>query len=129
MVCLVKPQFEAGREHVGKKGVVKEPSVHRNVLKKIVDLAALTGFLVIGLTFSPIRGAEGNTEYLICLEKAESAAEHALPASEQEVEKRLADLLASKEGPSCRPKMLALIGQTVEAAGRTLRRANVGEPI
>ena len=126
MVCLVKPQFEAGRENVGKKGVVKEPSVHRRVLEKIVCLAELTGFSVIGLTFSPIRGPEGNIEYLLCLGKAEPA-EKPLPTSAQEAEERLA--AAAKDGLSCRMDMKALIGRTVETAHGTLRQMGAGEPI
>ena len=70
-VCLIKPQFEAGREHVGKKGVVRDPAVHCQVVEKIVDLALEVGFSVRGLTFSPVKGPEGNIEYLIWLEQAE----------------------------------------------------------
>jgi len=63
-VCLVKPQFEAGRELVGKKGVVRDPAVHLQVLERFLDHAAQADFTVRGLTFSPIRGPEGNIEYL-----------------------------------------------------------------
>ncbi|WP_294854089.1 TlyA family RNA methyltransferase [uncultured Oscillibacter sp.] len=63
-VCLVKPQFEAGREKVGKKGVVRDPEVHREVLEHFLDHAKESGFTVAGLTYSPIRGPEGNIEYL-----------------------------------------------------------------
>ena len=63
-VCLVKPQFEAGRELVGKKGVVRDPAVHLMVLERFLDHAAQSDFTVKGLTFSPIRGPEGNIEYL-----------------------------------------------------------------
>ena len=63
-VCLVKPQFEAGRELVGKKGVVRDPAVHLLVLEQFLGHAADAGFAVKGLTFSPIRGPEGNIEYL-----------------------------------------------------------------
>lgn len=63
-VCLVKPQFEAGREKVGKKGVVRDPAVHLEVLEHFLEHAAQSGFSVKGLTFSPIRGPEGNIEYL-----------------------------------------------------------------
>lgn len=63
-VCLVKPQFEAGRELVGKKGVVRDPAVHLMVLEQFLVHAAQSGFTVKGLTFSPIRGPEGNIEYL-----------------------------------------------------------------
>lgn len=64
LVCLVKPQFEAGREKVGKKGVVRDPAVHREVLEQFLENAAEAGFTVLGMDFSPIRGPEGNIEYL-----------------------------------------------------------------
>ena len=67
--CLVKPQFEAGREKVGKKGVVRDPAVHLEVLENFLIHAKESGFTVLGLTFSPIRGPEGNIEYLGYLEK------------------------------------------------------------
>lgn len=67
--CLVKPQFEAGREKVGKKGVVRDPAVHLEVLEHFLDHARDAGFAVLGLTYSPIRGPEGNIEYLGYLEK------------------------------------------------------------
>lgn len=63
-VCLVKPQFEAGREKVGKKGVVRDPSVHREVLEGFLAHAKENDFTVLGMTYSPIRGPEGNIEYL-----------------------------------------------------------------
>lgn len=64
VVCLVKPQFEAGREKVGKKGVVRDPAVHLEVLEQFLHHAKENHFTVLGLTFSPIRGPEGNIEYL-----------------------------------------------------------------
>lgn len=69
-VCLIKPQFEAGREKVGKKGVVRDPAVHEQVIIKIQHLALESGFSVCGLDHSPIKGPEGNIEYLIYLEKS-----------------------------------------------------------
>lgn len=69
VVCLIKPQFEAGREKVGKKGVVRDPAVHLEVLENFLDHAKESGFTVLDLTFSPIRGPEGNIEYLGYLEK------------------------------------------------------------
>lgn len=69
VACLVKPQFEAGREKVGKKGVVRDPAVHLEVLEHFLDHAKEAGFAVLGLTYSPIRGPEGNIEYLGYLEK------------------------------------------------------------
>ena len=70
-VCLIKPQFEAGKENVGKKGVVREKSVHIDVINKILDLSIKDGFSVLGLDFSPVKGPEGNIEYLCYLEKTE----------------------------------------------------------
>lgn len=64
VACLVKPQFEAGREKVGKKGVVRDPAVHLEVLEHFLEHAAQANFYVAGLTYSPIRGPEGNIEYL-----------------------------------------------------------------
>lgn len=69
MVALIKPQFEAGREQVGKKGVVRDIAVHSEVIKKITSLAFDTGFSVRGLDFSPIKGPEGNIEFLMYLSK------------------------------------------------------------
>lgn len=70
-VCLIKPQFEAGRENVGKKGVVRDKAVHRDVIETITTFALENGFSLLGLTFSPIKGPEGNIEYLMFIEKAE----------------------------------------------------------
>lgn len=69
MVCLVKPQFEAGKDKVGKKGVVREPSIHREVIEKVAGCAAELGFALRGLDYSPIKGPEGNIEYLLFLQK------------------------------------------------------------
>ena len=69
MVCLIKPQFEAGREKVGKKGVVRDPAVHIEVIEKVIGIADQLHFKVLGLDYSPIKGPEGNIEYLIYLEK------------------------------------------------------------
>lgn len=73
-VCLIKPQFEAGREKVGKKGVVSDISVHLEVVERIIQLSTQNGFSVKGLDFSPIKGPEGNIEYLIYLEKSNEPA-------------------------------------------------------
>ena len=69
IVCLIKPQFEAGREKVGKKGVVRDPAVHLEVIEKVIAYARSIGFAVLGLEFSPIKGPEGNIEYLLHLQK------------------------------------------------------------
>lgn len=71
-VCLIKPQFEAGRENVGKKGVVRDIAVHEAVVREITQFAADTGFAVLGLTFSPIKGPEGNIEYLMYIRKTDA---------------------------------------------------------
>ena len=70
-VCLIKTQFEAGKEKVGKKGVVRELSVHLEVVERIIELAVENNFSVLGLQFSPIKGPEGNIEYLIYLKKSD----------------------------------------------------------
>lgn len=75
MVCLIKPQFEAGKEKVGKKGVVRDPAVHREVIEKVFEAALEKGFQIQNLDFSPIRGPEGNIEYLMHLLRAELPAE------------------------------------------------------
>lgn len=72
-VCLIKPQFEAGRENVGKNGVVRERSVHIAVIDKIMDFALLNGFSFLGLDFSPVKGPKGNIEYLCLLKKTDNA--------------------------------------------------------
>ena len=75
VVALIKPQFEAGREHVGKKGVVRDKKIHAAVIEKILNFAACLGFGVKGLDFSPVKGPEGNIEYLAHLAKNFSSAD------------------------------------------------------
>ncbi|CAK7010327.1 MAG: Hemolysin A [Peptostreptococcus russellii] len=89
IVALIKPQFEAGREKVGKKGVVREKSTHIEVIDNISKIALKDGFRILDLDFSPIRGPEGNIEYLIYLEKIENKLEE--EASVDEFEKYIAD--------------------------------------
>ncbi len=69
IVALIKPQFEAGREHVGKKGVVRDPQVHAAVIRTVTAFAREQGFVCMALTFSPVKGPEGNIEYLVRLTK------------------------------------------------------------
>ena len=71
MVCLIKPQFEAGREKVGKKGVVRDKSVHEEVVSNIISFALSNGFSVLDLEYSPIKGPEGNIEYLVHIKKTD----------------------------------------------------------
>ena len=89
VACLIKPQFEAGREKVGKKGVVRDPAVHLEVLEQFLIHAKDSSFAVLGLTYSPIRGPEGNIEYLGYLEKG---------AAEEERSFDLAALVEASHG-------------------------------
>ena len=92
MVCLVKPQFEAGKDKVGKKGVVRDPQIHREVIRKVIGCAAELGFWVRGLDFSPIKGPEGNIEYLLFLQKPQ---QEALPPEETVAEEQIAGVVDS----------------------------------
>ncbi len=83
MVCLIKPQFEAGKEKVGKKGVVREPEIHEEVIGKVMDYAMSVGFRILGLQYSPVKGPEGNIEYLLYIEKEEEK----LKAAQEEKER------------------------------------------
>ena len=81
VICLIKPQFEAGREKVGKKGVVREPAVHREVIDTVISYARSIGFTVLWLDYSPIKGPEGNIEYLMEIKKGTTATEFPEEAS------------------------------------------------
>ena len=79
MVCLIKPQFEAGRENVGKKGVVRDKKIHTQVIEKVIEYAESIGLCVLNLDFSPVKGPEGNIEYLLYLQnvlKSKNEKEH-----------------------------------------------------
>lgn len=110
VVCLVKPQFEAGREKVGKKGVVRDQKIHKEVVCMIMTYALALGFRIINLSFSPIKGPEGNIEYLLYLEKPEGAQD----ITEIEEEKRE---LAEKR---FQEEYLELAGDVVKEAHGTL---------
>ena len=118
MVCLIKPQFEAGREKVGKKGVVRDPAVHREVIAKVMDFAALLHFSVLGLTWSPIKGPEGNIEYLIFIQKEEQPEAY---ESEQAAEAALEETQAAKGGISEKEENRQLIASIVEQTHETLK--------
>lgn len=109
MVCLIKPQFEAGREKVGKKGVVREPEIHEEVIRKIIGYTQEIGFSVQGLTFSPIKGPEGNIEYLVYLEKTEQSFSEGFLKKESFGEESLEE------------SMEQLVSDTVKAAHQELR--------
>ncbi len=83
-VCLIKPQFEAGRENVGKNGVVRDKAVHISVVQGIIDYCLCNGFSVLGLSYSPIKGPQGNIEYLIYIQRSD-APENRLTATAEEV--------------------------------------------
>lgn len=119
MVCLIKPQFEAGREKVGKKGVVRDPLVHREVIEKTVDYAGYIGFSVLDLDYSPIRGPEGNIEYLLYLEKPGEPPEGAGGLSVREAEEALKRLQSSGGGLSRSPQWAGLIAETVKKSEET----------
>lgn len=72
-VCLIKPQFEAGRDKVGKKGVVRDKKIHKEVIRNVADYSRSIGFFISGLEFSPVKGPEGNIEYLLYLSKKNGA--------------------------------------------------------
>lgn len=120
MVCLIKPQFEAGREKVGKKGVVREPEIHKEVVRKIVDFADYIGFDVLHLDFSPVRGPEGNIEYLLHLQKNTTKIQNTLELTESEGEKALSEITEKKSGYSRQEETADLISETVAQAHREL---------
>lgn len=108
-VCLVKPQFEAGREKVGKKGVVRDWKVHEEVIEQVMEYALSIGFRILELSFSPIKGPEGNIEYLLYLENADQ-----IPAELESDEERDCFRKRFEE------KYQILIRETVAAAHGTL---------
>ncbi len=97
MVCLIKPQFEAGRDKVGKKGVVRDKKVHEEVIRKILVFAQIAGFSVLDLSFSPIKGPEGNIEYLIYIRKDLTKSELVAELTEKEGELQLKERLEDKD--------------------------------
>ena len=120
MVCLIKPQFEAGKEKVGKKGVVRESEVHHEVICKVVDFAYSIGFDVLDLEFSPIKGPEGNIEYLIFIQKNEERTKETLEFTEREAEDQLAGLIASQTGYSNDPVWAAKIDEITKESHKLL---------
>lgn len=115
MVCLVKPQFEAGRGKVGKKGVVREERTHREVLSRVIDYAELIGFSLLHLEYSPIKGPEGNIEYLLHLRK--DVSREPLPQTEAEADGLLKVIADSGGGASHRTEWTERIARvTMEAS-------------
>lgn len=120
MVCLIKPQFEAGKDKVGKKGVVREPEIHREVIEKVIDYADSLGFDVLNLEFSPIKGPEGNIEYLVYIEKNPDKIADTMEITEAEAEQKLREIVEEKSGLSKEESMKKLISDTVAAAHQAL---------
>ena len=87
MVCLIKPQFEAGRGNVGKKGIVREPSVHMEVIERVFGFTLADGYEILGLDYSPIKGSKGNIEYLMYIRKSGGAQQNAAEQTEDEQNK------------------------------------------
>ena len=120
MVCLIKPQFEAGKDKVGKKGVVREQSVHQEVIGKIFTLADILGFQILGLEYSPIKGPEGNIEYLIYIEKNPEDNEKTAEYTESYVESKLQEAQEQQTGFGREEENLQLIKETVAKAHQSL---------
>ncbi len=119
MVCLIKPQFEAGKEKVGKKGVVRDEKVHIEVIEKIFDFINILGFEFKALDYSPIKGPEGNIEYLIYIEKKSDIWDEN-EDTESSVLQKLKEVMDTKEGFSQTKENQTLIIDTVKAAHNTL---------
>ncbi|WP_029231207.1 TlyA family RNA methyltransferase [Butyrivibrio sp. VCB2006] len=120
MVCLIKPQFEAGKDKVGKKGVVREPKVHEEVVHRIMDFVDIAGFTVLHLDYSPIKGPEGNIEYLIHISKDPERNDQVADLTEAEGEKTLKVVEEQGDGFSHSPEMEKLIADTVARAHGSL---------
>lgn len=124
MVCLIKPQFEAGRDKIGKKGVVRDKAVHEEVIRKIIDYVYMIGFDVLSLDYSPIKGPEGNIEYLVYIRKNEERIRGIEAVTETEAEEMLKEITEKKSGYSYQETMNKLITETVLLAHEGL---NAGE--
>ena len=120
MVCLIKPQFEAGKDKVGKKGVVREPDIHREVVEKVLDFAYLIGFDILDLNFSPIKGPEGNIEYLVHLSKNGKRTQVVHELTEKEAEEQLKELQVLGTGISRQDNIRDVIEVTIKSAHNTL---------
>ncbi|MDE7287032.1 MAG: TlyA family RNA methyltransferase, partial [Lachnospiraceae bacterium] len=114
MVCLIKPQFEAGRDKVGKKGVVREADIHEEVVRKIIDYSDFIGFDILHLDFSPIKGPEGNIEYLVHLKKNPEKMESTAEITEAEAERKLREIIEEKTGYSWEKDISSLIRMAVD---------------
>ena len=116
MVCLIKPQFEAGREEVGKHGVVRDKKVHERVISETIAMASATGFEIKGLTYSPVKGPEGNIEYLDYIRRNTELLKEAQPDAEHEND------ATEHKTASEKTVFTELISKTVEEAHSELDR-------
>lgn len=120
MVCLIKPQFEAGKDKVGKKGVVRDEKVHIEVIEKIFDFIDILDFEFLALDYSPIKGPEGNIEYLIYIEKKSGLTLEHEDDTESSVLQKLKEVLENQNGFSKTQQNQKIIFETVKAAHSTL---------
>ncbi|MFI3213708.1 MAG: TlyA family RNA methyltransferase [Eubacteriales bacterium] len=120
MVCLIKPQFEAGKDKVGKKGVVREQSIHKEVVEKIFDLIHILGFSFLHLEYSPIKGPEGNIEYLIHIEKNPEYNEQMIDVTEHDIESKLMETINDQTGYARENEIQEIINYTVAKAHQAL---------
>ncbi len=120
MICLIKPQFEAGKDKVGKKGVVREPEIHKEVIGRIMDFAGFVGFQAAGLDFSPIKGPEGNIEYLFYIRKEAEPVKEIQAMTEADARLLLEEAENRKNGLSQKQEMKEWIVRTVDKAHKSL---------
>lgn len=120
MVCLIKPQFEAGKDKVGKKGVVREVGVHEEVIRKALDFADFIGFDILHLEFSPIKGPEGNIEYLMHIQKNGEKSLVQAELTERDGEEALEGIIAEKTGASYGQELNSLVKEIVGRAHEAL---------
>ena len=116
MVCLIKPQFEAGKDKVGKNGVVREAQTHKEVISRIVSYADMIGFDVKAIDYSPIKGPEGNIEYLMHIVKRDDIDESILGLTEKEAEDKLSELMSEGKGLSFKEPFDQLIERIVSGS-------------
>ena len=120
MVCLIKPQFEAGKDKVGKKGVVRDEKVHIEVIEKIFDFIDILDFEFLALDYSPIKGPEGNIEYLVYIEKKPGLDNEHSEDTESSVLQKLREIEEVGKGFSKEDINQRIIFETVKAAHQTL---------
>ena len=120
MVCLIKPQFEAGRDKVGKKGVVREPQIHEEVVKKIIDYADFIGFDILHLDYSPIKRPKKNIKYLVHIRKNMEKLQNTAEITEALAEAELSRIIEEESGYSAGKACAELILQTIGKAHESL---------